>query len=135
MPNIRDAEIHKAAAIARKVLPIAIPTAVDLTDAVVYSFAPGFKFQIVAARSFNRTKAGAVAGVIKIGSRTAATVTFTSATEVALTLSSTLANIRGSSTEVITVVLTTDGTGALTNGVLNLTIRPYPLAGDIGPNT
>jgi delta 1-pyrroline-5-carboxylate dehydrogenase len=47
--------------------------------------------------------------------RTAASVVFTAATEVGQTLSTTLANIRGSSTEAITVVLTTDHTGVLAN--------------------
>jgi len=135
MPNIRDQEVHKAAAIARKPLVIPIDTAIDLTAAVVYSFVPGFKFQVVASRSFCRTKAGTVTANIKIGARTAAAVVFTAATEVAQTLSTTLANIRGSSTDVLTVELTTDGSGVLTNSVLTITIRPYPLAGDIGPNT
>lgn len=135
MSVLRDQEIHKAAAIARKPLVVNIVTDISLTDAVVYSFLPGFKFQVVASRSFCRTKAGTVSANIKIGARTAAAVVFTAATEVAQTISSTLANIRGSSTEAITIELTTDGSGVLTNAAITLTIRPFPLSGEAGPNT
>ena len=42
-------------------------------------------------------------------------------------LSTTLANRRFSKTEVIRVGFTTDGTGALTNGICIVTVRPRPL--------
>lgn len=131
--SIRDQDMHKAAITPRKCLVIPVITAIDLTDAVVYSFLPGYKFQLVASRSFCQTKAGAVAAVIKIGARTAASVVFTAATEVGQTLSTTLANLRGSATEAITIVLTTDHTGVLANSSITLQIRPYPLGGEVGP--
>jgi hypothetical protein len=111
-------------------LPIAIPTAVNLTSAVVYSWTPGYAFQLTSAKSFCRTKAGSVSAVVKVGTRSAVTIVFTAATEVDNTLSTTLANIQGSSTEAITIELTTDGTGALTNGVLTLSSRPRPMNGE-----
>lgn len=113
-----------------KTLTKEIVTAVSLTSAVVFSFTPGYKFVIERIRTFCRTKTGTVTAVVKVGTRTAASITFTAATEVAQTLSSTLANIRGSNTEAITIELTTDGTGALTNGNVTITFRPRPLAGE-----
>lgn len=115
---------------ARARLPVAVVTAINLTGAVVFSWTPGYTYQITSIKSFNRTKAGAVSAVVKVGTRTAATVTFTAATEVASTLSTTLANIQGSATEAITIELTTDGTGALTNAFVTISMRPRPLNGE-----
>lgn len=129
---VQDRNVHKDARVAEKVLSAALVTAVSLTSAVVFSFLPGHRYQIDAIRSFCRVKAGTVTAVVKVGTRTAATITFTSATEVAQTLSGTLANLRGSATELITIELTTDGTGALTNGFLNIVFRAHPLAGEAG---
>lgn len=131
----RNQNVHRSADFPKQHVNVDVITAINLTSAVIFSFLPGYKFQITQIRSFCRVKAGTVTAVVKIGSRTAASITFTSATEVAQTLSTTLANLRSSvTTEAITVELTTDGTGALTNGNLIVTIRPWPLDGDIGTN-
>ncbi len=131
--SVRDQHIAKAANSALKHLSVGITTAISLTSAVVFSFAPGYKFQIQRIRSFCRTKAGTVTAVVKVGTRTAASITFTAATEVAQTLSSTLANLQGSASEAITIELTTDGSGALTNGALVISIRPQGMHGDPSP--
>ena len=127
---VTDRNMDKNAIANEKVIMVPIVTANDLTSAVVASLLLGYKYQIVRVRTFCRTKAGAVAGVLKVGSRSAATLTFTAATEVGITPSTTLANKRGSSTEALTVEITTDGTGALTNGYVAVTLRPYPLQGE-----
>jgi hypothetical protein len=133
---LRDGDIHKAAATPKHYLPVALVTAISQTGVVAYSFTPGYRFQIAAVSSYCRVKAGTVTATVKIGSRTAVTtVSFTTATELAQTLSTTLANIRGSSTETITIEYTTDGSGVLTNGFVTLTIRPFPLSGETGPNS
>src|SRR4051812_49342950 len=108
MSAIRNQEVHKGADFVKLPLAVDITTAINLTSAVVYSFTPGFRFRFARIRSFCRTKAGAVSAVVKIGSRTVASITFTAATEVAAALSATLANVIGSATEVITIELTTD---------------------------
>jgi hypothetical protein len=133
MSGIRNQNVHKAADFVKQPLVAGIVTAISLTSAVVFSFLPGYKYEIARIRSFCRTKAGTVTAVVKVGTRTAASITFTAATEVAQTLSTTLANLRGSATEAITIELTTDGSGVLTNAHLVITIRPRPLAGDLGP--
>ena len=81
----------------------------------VYSSSKTGFAEVVAVQTDNTAKAGAIAGVLKIGSRTAATLTFTSDTRVDITPSTTKANIRGTSSEVLTIEYTSDGTGALTN--------------------
>ncbi len=131
---IRDGDMHKAAATPRHPLVVALVTAISQTGVVAFSYTPGYKFQIAAVISYCRVKAGTVTATVKIGSRTAVTtVGFTTATELAQTLSTTLANIRGSSTETITIEYTSDGSGVLTNGFVTLFVRPYPLSGELGP--
>lgn len=132
---VRNQEVHRAADFPKQRLPLEIVSAISLTSAVVKSITPGYKFQVVGVRSFCRTKAGTVSYVVKVGGRSAvAAGVITAATDVAATLSTTLANLRGSATEAITIELTTDGSGVLTNAHIELVIRPWPLAGDIGTN-
>lgn len=134
MPNVRDQNHHKSANVPKKTLVVPVETAVSLTNAVIFSHVIGHKFEITRVRSFCRTKAGAVSFKVKAGTREAVPAgTTTAATEVAQTLSTTKANVRGSATEAVTVELTTDGTGALTNGRVVIEYRPFPLAGDLGP--
>lgn len=127
---IRDRNIDRNSRVVEKSKAISITTALSLTSAVVYSQTPGYRYQLKRVRSFCRTKAGTVTAVVKVGGRTAATITFTAATEVAQTLSTTLANLRGSATEAITIELTTDGSGVLTNAFIILVYRAYPLANE-----
>lgn len=122
--RIQDKHIHPGSAFAHQRLVAPVGTAVSLTDAVVFSFLPGYRFQITRIRSFCRTKAGTVTAVVKVGTRTAASITFTAATEVAQTLSTTLANLRGTAAEAITIELTSDASGVLTNGHIVLEVRP-----------
>jgi hypothetical protein len=135
MSEIRNQNVNRKANVDWKTIPVALDNAINLTSAVVYSLTPGYKLQIEKIASYCRTKAGTVTAVVKVGGRTAASVTFTAATEVAQTLSTTLANIRASATEAITIELTTDGSGALVNGFISITFRPWPKAGELGPNT
>lgn len=122
--RIQDKHIHPSAAFAQQRLVAPLVTVVSLTSAVVFSYLPGYRYQITRIRSFCRTKAGVVTAVVKVGTRTAASITFTAATEVAQTLSATLADLRGTATEAITIELTTDGTGALNNGHIVIEARP-----------
>lgn len=132
--SVKDANVDKDAAIGKKFLVIPVTTAVSLTDAVIFSLLVGFKYQITRVRSFCRTKAGTVTFKVKSATReSVAAGTFTPATEVAQTISTTKANIRGSASEVLTVELTTDGSGALTNGIIVVELRPRPMSKDIGP--
>jgi hypothetical protein len=134
--SIRNQNIHSRADFPKQRLVKEIVTAISLTSAVVSSLTPGYRFQIVGVRSFCRTKAGAVSYVVKVGTRTAvAAGVFTAATDVAATLSTTKSNLRGSSSEAITIELTSDGSGVLTNSHVEIIIRPWPLAGDLGPST
>jgi|SRR5215471_16117945 len=128
---ITDRDISPASSVIGEKVDVACAPGTGLAGVVTYSYTPGFSFQLTRVRSFTRTKTGAVSFVVKVGTRTAvAAGTFTAATEVAQVLSTTIANLRGSNTEAITITTTTDGTGALADGHIVLEFRPWPVAGE-----
>lgn len=127
---VKDRNVAKDAAVASDKAVVAIITAISQTGVVAFKYTPGYAFQITRIRTYNLAKAGAVSGNAKVGTRTAAALTFTAATEVAHTLSTTLANIQGSASEAITIEYTTDGSGALTNGFVIIEFRPRPMNGE-----
>lgn len=131
--SLRDQQVNKTANFGKKQLAVALITAISQTGVTCYSFTPGYKFQLLAVGSFCEALAGTVTAQVFVGGRLAASVTFTSATEVAQTLSTTLANLKGSATDAITIQYTTNGSGVLTNGFINIVYRPWPYAGDLGP--
>lgn len=113
---------------------VAIITATTQTGVVAFAYTPGYAFQITRVRSYNLNKAGAVSFKVLVDTREAvASGTFTDEAEVAQTLSTTLADLRGSSTDAITIEYTTDGSGVLTNGHVVLEFRPYPMRGEVAP--
>ena len=128
---VKDRNVLPSAVVASDKQLFVLVTAVSQTSQVAYKYTPGYDFQLTRVRSYCLTKAGAVSYVVKAGGRTAVSAgVFTAATEVGATLSATLANIQGSSTEAITVEYTTDGTGALTNGFLVLEFRSRHMNGE-----
>jgi hypothetical protein len=128
----RDRHIDKEAKVALEHIVIPLPTAVSQTDAVAFSYTPGYAFKVERVRSYCRVKAGTITAQPKVGGRacTAAAAAFTTATEVNAALHGTLANLKGSASEAISVEYTSDGSGALTNGCLVVTIRPQGMRGD-----
>lgn len=129
---IRDRNIDKDAEVAVKVLVVPLISAVGQTGVVAFSHTPGHAFQLVGVSSYCADQTDTISGVVKVGSATAvAAVGFTDATEVAQTLSSTLSDLRGSSTDAITLEYTSDGTGAVVNGFVIIKYRAQPLAGEV----
>lgn len=132
---VKDINIQPSAQIAKERMTANLTTATGQTNLVAFSYTPGFRFQIVRVRSFCSGKAGTITARVLAGTRVVATVTFTAATENNAAVSATLANVRGSSTEAITVDYTSDGSGALTNGSVTFEVRPWPMANEaaVGP--
>lgn len=127
---VKDRNVLPSAVIASDKMAVALIVATGQSGVVSFKYTPGYAFQITRARTYCLTKAGAVAGNLKVGTRTAVALTITAATEVAHTLSTTLANVQGSASEAITVEYTTDGSGALTNGFVIIEFRPRPMNGE-----
>lgn len=129
---IRNQDVDPTSQIGSETIVIPLIVAISQTGVVSAKYTPGYRFQLTGAKTYCLTKAGAVAATLKVGGRTAASLTITAASEVTAVLSTTKANIRGSKTESITLEYTTDGSGVLTNGMVILAFRPWPMSGDVG---
>lgn len=94
---------------------------------------PGFAFEIVKVEVNALTVTATISVDVLIGSTSCLTgaVTPVAATPTAGTLSSTLANKRGTATEAINVQYTSNGSGAMTNGIVSVWIRPIPANGEV----
>jgi len=115
-------------------LSIVLNPAINLAAATVYSYTPGFQFQLTRVRHWCRVLAGAVSYQILVGGRVAvASTNFASGIDGGGTLSSVLANVRGSKTDALQIQITSNGTGQLTDGDIILEFRPYPVAGESAP--
>lgn len=125
MSKLRDQNVHPTAAFAKKEIVVALPTAISQTGRVAFKYTPGYKFDVIRIRTSNAVKAGAVTGKVKVGTRTASDITFTSGAEVGQTLSSTEADLEGSASEALSVEYTSDGSGVLTNGQVVIEIRAH----------
>lgn len=126
---MKDTRLTRQSKVALKHLIVPIVTAVSLTDANVFRFTPGYGFRVEGVSTFCRTKAGAVTADVLVGATVVANdAAFTANAEVAATL--TEAARKGKASDEVLVRITTDGTGALTNGVVVVTLRPYPLGGE-----
>lgn len=111
-------------------------TATGQTDLEVDSVVPGFNFEIVRVEAY-ATGVTATASVnVKIGTVTVLTgaITPVAGTATAGTLTTTLANRRGSTTDALNLEYTTNGTGVITNGRVRVWVRPYPMSGEALPS-
>jgi hypothetical protein len=115
-------------------LPIGA-TANSQTGLEVDEFNPGHPFEIEKVE-VHATGVTATASVnVLIGSTTvlASVITPVAGNVVAGTLTTTLANRRGTEAENIVVQYTTNGAGVITNGKVRVFYRPYPLNGEAMP--
>lgn len=129
--GIQDRQVHRNAKFAEHTERVGITSAVSQTDAKVDFIVPGVPFEITGVDTYCLTKTGAVTADVKIQttSALATAAAFTAAARVPAALSTTLANIRGGSTDAINIHYTTDGTGALTHGRVRVTWRPQVASG------
>lgn len=129
--SVRDRHIDKDAKSVIETICVRLVTAVSQTGVVAFKYTPGYPFEILKVSSYNRAKAGAVAGKVKVAAREAvATLAFTNAAEVEQTLADAQASRRGGADEAVSIEYTSDGSGALTDGYVNIQIRPTGLRGD-----
>jgi hypothetical protein len=130
---VEDRNVHKDAKFPLKEFDVYFTTAVSQTDKEVFNWLPGFQFEVVDVQIYCETEAGAVTADVKVGgtSALASEPAFASATRVAGALHATLGNRRGTATQALTVEYTSDGTGALTNGRVIVTIAKIPRQGEV----
>ena len=108
-------------------------TAVSQTGLVIYSYVPGYIFQLMFVRTFCSAVATTMSGQILVNGNVAATLSWTANTEVTPVLSTTVANVRTTAkTQALSINYTSGGGGSLTNGSITFGIRPYPMHGEAG---
>lgn len=129
---IKDYKMDPAGGSAVHTLAFPITTAVSQTGLLAGAWTPGYRFQIRKVSVFATAVTATITADVQIGGTTVLTgqITPVAGTETAGTLVSTPATLRGSSSGQIQVKYTTNGTGAATNLVVRVQIRPYPCAGE-----
>lgn len=108
-------------------------TATGQTGKQTDGITPGFDFRVMAVEVNALTVTATITVDCLIGSTSvlSGAITPVAATPTAGTLSSTLANVCGVSTDTLNVQYTSNGTGAATNGYVTVWIRPQPLNGEV----
>lgn len=131
---ITDRKIDPAGNVAKKCLPLVLgTTAISQTGKRTDAITPGFPFKVVKVEVYALTVTATISVDVQIGSTSvlSSVVTPVADTPTAGTLSSTVANLIGSSTSIISLKYTSNGSGAATNCVVRVWIRPQPLNGEV----
>ena len=131
---VRDKDVDKNAALGRKLVLLTAPaTATGQTALEVDTTVPGFAFEIEKVEVHATAVTATISADVQIGSTSvlSAAVTPVANAPTAGTLSSTLANIRGSSTDELRLLYTSNGTGAATALKARVWIRPIPGNGEV----
>lgn len=131
---IKNTNIEKNATLARKPIRLILGTsAVSQTAKIPDSVIPGFAFQICKVEVWALTVTATITVDVLIGAVSVLTgaVTPVAATVTQGTLSSALATVRGTAAEAINLAYTSNGSGAATNAIVTVWLRPVPLNGEV----
>lgn len=134
--GITSNKVMPDAAVAFAPLHFTLPaTSTGQTDLEVREVRPGFNFQIVKAECHCTAYTATASVNVLIGSTSAlaSAITPAAGNVVQGTLSTTMANRRGNTTDNIVVQYTTNGSGVITNGSVTVWIRPFPMNGEVMP--
>lgn len=132
--SVKDINISRTANVGKKCIRLALgTTANSQTGLKVDGVVPGFAFEITKIEVFALTVTAAITVDVQITttSALASVITPVAATPTAGTLATSLAAVRGSATEAINLLYTTDGAGAGTNGHVAVWIRAVPANGEV----
>lgn len=131
---VKDSNILPTAKVALECLTLIIgTTSTSQSDIEVDEVTPAFDFEVERVEVYATAVTATASVDVKIGTTSvlSSAVTPVAGTATAGTLSSTLANIRGSSSDLVRLHYTTNGTGVITNGRVRVWIRPQPMNGEI----
>ena len=132
---IGDLKVDPAAGFAKDTIIVPWVSAVSQTNASLAKLLPGYAFTVEKVESFCRTKAGTITFDVLVDSA----VVVNDGAPVADTRTEhsfesgygTIYARRGSKTSTLTARFTSDGSGAVTNGFIAITIRPFPAGGEV----
>lgn len=131
---VKDKNIAKDAFHARKCIQFALGTsAISQTAKKTDAITIGFPFEVVSVEAYALTVTATITVDVHIGTTSvlSAAVTPVADTPTAGTLSTTLASRRGTSTDILSLKYTSNGSGAATNGFVTVWVRPRPLNGEV----
>lgn len=131
---ISDYKMAPKGLAARHTVAFPITTAVSQAAVLFGAHTPGVRYQVTKVTVFATAVTATISVDVQIGGVSVLTglVTPVAGTEVAGTLVATQATLRASSaTSQLQVKLTTNGSGAATNLVVHVQLRPYPSFGEI----
>lgn len=131
---VTDLKMAVGASTARQNHAFPITTAVSQTAALAGAWTPGHKFQVTKVSVFATSVTATITVDVQIGGVSVLTgqITPVAGSEVAGTLVTTLASLRGATTSSqIQVKYTSNASGAATNLVVRVQVRPYPLNGEV----
>jgi hypothetical protein len=132
--SVKDLNVQKLANFAKECLRLQVgTTAISQTAKVPDSMTLPYACEIVAVEVNALTVTATITVDVLIGatSALASVITPVAATPTAGSLSTTLANKRGAAGEVLKAAYTSNGSGAATNAVVSIWIRPIPQNGEI----
>jgi hypothetical protein len=130
---IQDKAIESTAGVRLKPITIPIVTALSLSGVTVASIKPGFSGIVERIEDFARTVTSSITYNAYKGSTTLLTgnATPVAATRTDRALTTTLADTKFTSSDVLNIKITTDGTGAATNLLVTVWVRPFPMNGEV----
>jgi hypothetical protein len=131
---VKDINIQQRANFAKECLRLQVgTTAISQTAKVPDAVTLPYACEVVAVEVNALTVTATITVDVLIGATSvlASAVTPVAATPTAGTLSSTLANKRGAAGEILKVAYTSNGTGAATNALVSVWIRPIPQSGEV----
>lgn len=131
---VKDNNISKTANVAKEYVRLVLgTTATGQTGKQTDSLKPGYAFEVVSVEAYALTVTATISVDVQIAGTSvlSSVITPVADTPTAGTLSTTLANKRGAATEALQLKYTSNGTGAATNGIVTVCIRPLPLNGEV----
>jgi hypothetical protein len=131
---VTDTKMHRTAKTPWKCIDLSIgTTATSQTAKRTDAVTPGFPFKVEAVEVYALTVTATISVDVQIGSTSvlSSAVTPVADTPTAGTLSSTASNLIGSSSGVLSLKYTSNGSGAATNCRARVWIRPEPLNGEV----
>lgn len=131
---VKDSNIQRSANVAKECVMLVLgTTATSQTAKQTHSVVPGFAFEVVRVEAYALTVTATISVDVQIGGTTCLTgaITPVADTPTAGTLATSAAARRGTATEAIQLKYTSNGTGAATNGLVAVWVRPLPLNGEV----
>lgn len=131
---VKDYKMDPSGNVVKECLSFALgTTATAQTAKRTDAMTVGYPFKIVRVEAYALTVTATISVDVQIGSTSvlASAITPVADTPTAGTLATTTASLIGHATDVISLKYTSNGSGAATNGFVNVWVRPQPLNGEV----